>query len=145
MHSRPVREGGLVGAGKDGPGGFLPLLRTNCLLLVVLVRLPVVLPVVLLVYLFNERRQLDAVSIIGAGRGDAVLGCKTFLHMQRGVRAAATHVLCATVDAVRIGAPLGAACGGVARMHITKVAAPTCLCHDNTPRAQQLAHGLAGA
>ena len=94
-----------------------------CLFLVFLVRILVVLPVVLPMCLMTEG-WLVVLSLIGAGWGDVVRGCKA-LHTQRGARASTTHVLHAACAAVHTGPPLGAAYGdvGVGGRHIAKVAA----------------------
>ena len=94
------------------------------LLLVLAVRFRVVLPGVPLLSLLAKGR-LASLGVLCARCSDPVRGCKA-LHMQRGVRASATHVLCAAFAAMCTSAPLGAGNGDVdvaARLRIGTVAA----------------------
>ena len=81
------------------------------LLLVLAVRFRVVLPGVPLLSLLAKGR-LASLGVLRARCSDPVRGCKA-LHMQRGVRASATHVLCAAFAAMCTSAPLGAGNGDV--------------------------------
>ena len=56
--------------------------------------------------------RLASLGVLRARCSDPVRGCKA-LHMQRGVRASATHVLCAAFAAMCTIAPLGAGNGDV--------------------------------
>ena len=81
------------------------------LLPVLAVRFRVVLPGVPLMSLLAKGR-IAFLGILGARCSDPVRGCKA-LHMQRGVGASATHVLCAAFAAMCTSAPLGAGNGDV--------------------------------
>ena len=94
------------------------------LLLILAVRFRVVLHGVPLMRLLAKGR-LASLGVLRARCSDPVRGCKG-LHMQRGVRASATHVLCAAFAAMCTSAPLGAGNGDVdvaSRLRIGTVAA----------------------
>ena len=100
------------------------LLITIPLLLVLALRFRVLLPGVPLMSLLAKGR-LAFLGVLRARRSDPARRCKA-LHVQRGVRVSATHVLCAAFAAMCTSAPSEAANGdvdGVSRLRIATVSA----------------------